>query len=217
MKSSKNKGAVLIEFVFGVPVLILMMYFCLDIPRAYQLINKLTTSADVAAHLISNVHSSAIKSTITENELKAVGRALEIYFVGNPQNDGYDFNIAAYLTCITGSNDVPKINWRSVINVNTTTHNVTISDPNNVERFSTAKSSMMLNSLNFSGTEIEGFEIIPGETKLIIETFIWKNDDTRGFNKLFYMLSLPLSLIGNKFAIISAKDCSISEKAPTIE
>jgi len=215
MKWLNNKGAVLIEFAFGIPVLILMMYFCLDVPRVYQLINKLTTSADVASHLISNIHSSVNQSAISKDELKAVGRALEIYFLGNPKVDDIDFNISAYLTCITGiDKNTFKVNWKSVINIDTATHEITINDVGN-QNFQNAKSTLISDATMFANTEISGLEIDPGEIKLVIETFIWRDSNKRGFNKLFYMLSIPLSLIGNKFAVISSKEGLISEEPPT--
>lgn len=219
MRRLNSKGAVLIEFAFGLPILVLMMYFCLDVPKAYQFVNKLTTCSEMAADLITNVYSYSGDSNISIEDLRYVSKALEIYFLGNPaKQQEYGFNISMYITCVTGIDGGNfKTNW--VVGVDNDISNQRISVYRSFQKgsipfegFSETKSQAISSNLN--NTEFKNFEIGKGDIKLIVEAFVWRKSDSRGFNKQFYMMSLPMKLVANKFVVITPPKGLISDEYP---
>lgn len=219
MRRWNSKGAILIEFAFGLPILVLMMYFCLDVPRAYQFVNKLTTCSEMAADLITNVYSYSGDNNISIEELKYVSRALEIYFLGNPaRQQEYGFNISMYITCVTGIEGGKfKTNW--IVGVDNDISNQKISVYRSSQKgsipfegFSETKSQAISSDLN--NTEFKNFEIGKGDIKLVVEAFVWRKSEGRGFNRQFYMMSLPMKLVANKFVVITPPKGLISDEYP---
>lgn len=216
-----KRGAILIEFAFGMPILVLMMYFCLDVPRAYQFINKLRTCSEMAADLITNVYSYEGDTSISIEELKYVSRALEIYFFGNPsrKSQEYDFNISTYITCVTGTEDGKfKINWVVGVDNDISNHKISAYRSSKgavkMEGFTSTKSSKISSDLN--NTEFKDFVVQNGDTKLIVEAFVWRKSENRGFNKQFYMMSLPMTLVDNKFVVVTPPNGLVSELHPPL-
>lgn len=215
----RKRGAILIEFAFGMPILVLMMYFCLDVPRAYQFINKLRTCSEMAADLITNVYSYEGDTAISIEELKYVSRALEIYFFGNPttKKQEYGFNISTYVTCVTGTEDGKfKINWAVGVDNDISERKISayrsIKGTIKMEGFTSTKSSKISSDLN--NTEFKDFAVQNGDTKLIVEAFVWRKSENRGFNKQFYMMSLPMTLVDNKFVVVTPPNGLVSELHP---
>lgn len=219
MRRLKSKGAILIEFAFGLPILVLMLYFCLDVPKAYQFVNKLRTYSEIAADLITNVYSYEGDACISIEELKYVSRALEIYFLGNPAQREYGFNISMYITCVTGTGSGRfKTNWVVGVDNDISARQIkayrllSSSGSISTEGFSGTRSKAL--SANLKGTELENFEVGKGDTKLIVEAFVWRNPENRGFNRQFYMMSLPVTLIANKFVVVTPPSGLISDQYP---
>lgn len=204
-----QKGGILIEFAFCVPVLIMMLYFCLDVPQVYQFISKMRGCSEMAAGLITNVHSDKNGPRLVMEELKYVIRALEIYLLGNAKVQGQNFNLAIYITCVTGTTGGGlKKNWVIGVNNDLSSHSITVypQSRQNVTTLSAAGFSQAQSrtiSSNLNNTEFANFQVDENSTKLIVEAFVWRNSNNKGFNKQFFMLSLPISLIGNKIVVIS--------------
>lgn len=217
MRFLRSKGGVLIELAFGVPILILMMYFCLDIPKAYQFVNKIQTASELTAAMILNVKAGEIDKTLSLEDLKYVSRALKIYFLGNPNVKGEEFHIFTYVTCVTGEKGKIKKNWSVGIDNDVSKPNriETYTDSSSLDKFSGAASHSISENLN--NTSFSGFGINEGETKLIVETFVWQEETALGINKRFYMMSLPMSLIGNRFAVVTPHLGMVSAATPPKE
>lgn len=203
------KGGVLIEFAFGIPILILMLYFCFDVPSAYRLMHKLNTSSRIAATMLMNINLHQLDKRITKQTLEEIVKILAIYFSGNVKNS-LPYNLSLYVTCVQGNgrNSFSTI-WSGAANINLKNRSVTSSEAfNNMANIVGAEfsqSAMLRNSL--ASSSIANFQIATGEIKFIVETFIWYDSgSSRGFNVGFYMLKLPLQSIKNRFSVVTLGD-----------
>lgn len=216
----KSKGGVLIEFAFGIPILILMLYFCFDVPSAYRLMHKLNTSSRMAATMLMNINMYKFDKRITAKNLEKIVQLLGIYFSGNVKNQ-LPYNLSLYVTCVkgTGGNGFSTI-WSGAANINLQDRSVTSGETFNgatkIQGSEFSQSAILNDSL--SSSSISDFQINAGEIKFVVETFIWYDNtstDTesgntaRGFNTGFYMLKLPLQSIKNRFSVITMGDTYI--------
>lgn len=230
-KCSEFRGAILIEFAFSVPVLIILLYFVMDGPLAYRISMKLQKIAELTAQMICNVHGTTIEK-LTISDLKDISAAAGITLtsrkgtIASPLTN-YPFYLSTYVFCVTGiGSNKFRINWNVHIQ-NSLYDGVIIANKND----SLLYSSISRLQDNLNGTGIKDFLIQKGEIKLIIETVAWYKEGEhfgaggspvagrvqRGFNTNYYLMSIQgkerngAKTFGGRFTIISSLDAIIDE------
>ena len=219
-KKFGQRGSVLIEFAFCCPVLIILMFFVLDVPLAYRVIFKMQKMSELTACMIRNT-PNRYETKITLNDLKNISKAAGITLTGklgsteNPCRR-YPFYLSTYIFCIEGNSSGGfDTQWAVHIKNNLFNGEVVVVDD-------TALTYSKLGGVStFENIkELSSYSIKEGEVKLIIETVSWYNKDdsatmegvsgseggnyssmlgdykknqniVRGFNKNFYLLSIP--------------------------
>jgi hypothetical protein len=212
----KVKGGVLVEFSFSIPLLIMVMFFALDVPLAYRISSKLQRTSELYAQILLNIIEKKPSQKLTENDLKNISKAIGLTFTGvigsvaRPNNQ-YPFYLSTYITCIqcdqtTGSfvikwnmhiqNDLKTGVISSIANNYTYSINISKED---ITSFSTLSS-------------LKDFKIYKGELKLLIETVAWYSGTGRGFNQKFHLLSIPgktksnSRILGDRYAVVTPSE-----------
>ncbi len=209
-----KKGTILIEFAFSLPVLIIILFFITDGPLAYRTSNKLQKMSELTAQMILNIKGRHV-SPLTIDDLVNISRAAGIALTNVKDTEKYPFHLSTYIMCIrgTGANSF-EIKWNIHIDNNLVNQQV-IANANDDLLYS----SINKNTTNLKGT-LANFVIQPGELQLLIETVAWYSDNGRGFNKNFYLLTIPgqkknnAKTFGDRFAIITPPSGLISESIP---
>ena len=222
-KKFSQEGSVLIEFAFCCPVLIILMFFVLDVPLVYRILFKMQKMSELTACMIRNTPSK-YKSKITCNDLRNISKAAGITLTGRLGSETnpcyrYPFYLSTYVFCVVGNSDGFDIQWAVHVKNNLYNGEVVSVDDN---AYTYSKLGSVRKFENISG--LSSYSIKEGETKLIIETVAWynKNDSAkmegvsssggnypsmlgdynknkhivRGFNKNFYLLTIPGRSIG---------------------
>jgi hypothetical protein len=182
----KSMGAILIEFAFAVPILIIILFFILDVPLAYRISQKLQKTSELYAQMLMNLIQCSANKTITTTDLINISRSVGFVFTGVYTNSQYPFHLSTYVTRIKG---------KGGNNFNITQH---FHIDNNLATggggcgtdysYSTIEASKTTHTGN-----IKSLIIQQDEEKILVETVAWykTSDSPRGFNKGFYLLTIP--------------------------
>ncbi len=219
MNKSDQNGVVLVEFAFCCPVLIILLFFVLDIPLAYRVVTKMQKMSELTSCMIRNVPNKN-NTLITIQDLKNISMAAGVYLTGrlgsssNPCKH-YPFYLSTYIFCVEGnsSGGFDK-KWNVHIKNNLYNGSITVNknDTTEYSRLQNANTFLNVNGL-------ENFSIHEGEMKLIVETVAWYNETesssmegvpingqvgsgmfgdygknksrVRGYNKNFYLITIP--------------------------
>jgi hypothetical protein len=215
---NRKKGAILIEFAFAIPTLIVIMYFLLDVPTSYRLVSKLQKISELYAGMLLNINKQNRSRSITVNDLKSISKGIGMIFTGIIGNSAYPYYLSTYITCIkgTGSGNIFEKKWNIHIKNNLMDGTITNSIDHSYSTFDS-------NSDTFpTSGNIKNFKIQKDEIKLVVENVIWygSTEPSRGFNSKFYILTVPALIkngaktFGDKHAIISPPDGLITDTAP---
>lgn len=219
-----SKGAVLIEFAFSVPILIIMLYFCMDVPTSYRTMHHMQKASKLAAEMIYSIKGRQCDKLITLDDLKYVSKALGITLTGRVATTSnplprFPFYMSTYVICVSGTSGGFRINWSACVNNDLMTGRITASTQKGSH---VSYKGCSITAANLSNTDLKNFNINNGETKLIIETALWSDasfGDSRGYNALFYLLKLPgkNGVLGGKMEIISPKEDTVDTETPPPE
>jgi hypothetical protein len=201
--SKKSRGAILIEFAFAIPVLILVLYFGTDVPLAYRISLKLQKTSELYAQMLMNMLQKQGERVLSENYLINISRGVGLILPGASKGS-LPFYLSTYIVCIVGiSNDKFKVLWS--IQVNNNLENNQITCLNDKYDYSV----LSVDSAAHTGN-IKKLKIQKGEKKLLVESVAWYTDTSkRGFNKYFYLLAIPgkmknsTRIFGDRTAIIT--------------
>lgn len=215
LKNIKNsKGAILLEFSFSIPTLIIVLFFILDVPQAYRISSKLQKTSELFAEMILNVNRQKESRAITIDDLKNISKAIGLTFTDVLENKNYPFYLSTYLICIKGKNN-NKFEQQWSMHIQNDLMNGRITTNNDYDY-----SNIQESHDHFLGN-IENFKIFKDEIKLIIETVVWYNDKgTKGFNHKFYILNIPgkdkksAKTLGDRNAIITPPYGLVTEEVP---
>lgn len=219
-KKFGQRGSVLIEFAFCCPILVILMFFVLDVPLAYRVLFKMQKMSELTASMIRNIPGK-YDTKITRNDLKNISKAAGITLTGRLGTDSkpcrrYPFYFSTYVFCVVG-NGSGGFDTQWVVHIKNNLHKgeVTVVADDNALTYSKLSGVSTFAGIN----ELSNYSIREGEVKLIIETVAWydksesatmegvsgsggsysnifgdykKNQHTvRGFNKGFYLLTIP--------------------------
>lgn len=223
-KKFGHRGSVLVEFAFCCPVLIIVIFFVLDVPLAYRVILKMQKMSELTACMIRNTPNK-YDTKITLNDLKNISKAAGITLIGKKSatsfHSRYPFYLSTYIFCVRGNSSGDfNTQWAVHIKNNLYTGDVVAVDNDTALTYSKLEGVSTFQDIK----ELSNYSIKEGEVKLIIETVAWydKNDNTmedvspgtegdyasmlgdykknqhiiRGFNKNFYLLTIPGKSIG---------------------
>ena len=70
-----NKGGILIEFAFSIPILIILLFFASDHYRLFELQDKLKASAYLAASMLQQIRNTKSDKQLTQNDLARIAYA----------------------------------------------------------------------------------------------------------------------------------------------
>jgi hypothetical protein len=227
----KVKGGVLVEFSFSVPLLIMVMFFALDVPLAYRISSKLQKTSELYAQMLLNIIEKKPSRKLTSDDLKNISKAVGLTFTGvngsgAKPNNQYPFFLSTHITCIKCDQTTGTfvIKWNMHIQNDLKTGNVT-STPNDYT-YSINISSKDITSFNGS---LKNFRTYLGELKLLIETVAWHDGLGRGFNQKFYLLSIPgktknqndnvqdgknSRILGDRYAVVTPSESVDLESLP---
>jgi hypothetical protein len=205
-----SKGAILIEFAFAIPVLVIVLYFVLDVPQAYIVSLKLQKTSELYGQILMNLTKKRNSRLITIQDLKYVSKSVGLVFTGVVENPRFPFFLSTYVSYVEGTDGTPSIKWTVHIQNNLATGEVF------------QDGDMSLCSDYFSESFIKDLNIKKGEKKLIIETAAWyKSGNSRGFNNMFYLLTIPgktkngAKVLGDKVGVITPEEGQVTNKTPT--
>lgn len=220
-KKFDSKGAVLIEFAFCCPVLIILLFFVLDIPSAYRVVTKMQKMSELTANMIRNVPNKS-NTLISLEDLKNISKVAGVTLTGKLGSSSkpcknYPFYLSTYVFCIVG-NSGGGYDKKWNVHIKNKLYDGTIS----VNTNDTTTYSKFQTAINFNTIEgLENFNIQEGEVKLIIETVAWYDESenasiegvssgsgnnsgsdmfggykknkfsVRGYNKSFYLMTIP--------------------------
>ncbi len=219
-KKFGQRGSVLIEFAFCCPVLIILMFFVLDVPLAYRVIFKMQKMSELTACMIRNTPSK-YDTKITLDDLKNISKAAGVTLTGKLGSvtnlcRHYPFYLSTYVFCVVGNNS-GGFDTQWAVHIKNNLYNGDISVVNDDTALTYSKLGGVSTFRDIR--ELSSYSIREGEVKLIIETVAWynKNDNAmegvsssaegnyssmlgdykknqhivRGFNKNFYLLTIP--------------------------
>lgn len=213
-----QKGAVLIEFAFCCPILIILLFFVLDVPLAYRMLLKMQKIPELTANMIRNIPNKT-DTLITLNDLKNISRATGITMtgkLGSPSDpcNRYPFYLSTYIFCVVGNSSGGFDKKWNVHIKNNLYDGTIIANPNDTTEYSKFQTANKFEDIK----EFENFQIQDGEVKLIIETVAWYRESNtiegasgissgsgssslsedgilpsggRGFNNNFHLMTIP--------------------------
>ncbi|MDR1236120.1 MAG: hypothetical protein LBJ96_03870 [Holosporaceae bacterium] len=219
----KYKGAVLIEFAFSIPLLVIILYFALDVPTAHRLSSKMYKASELFAQILINTTKNQYPQTLTLNNLKNASRIVGLVFTGVEKSMLQPFTLSTYVIAIRGrggdsSNDFTVLWGVRIDNVLNSIDSPTTIDINT----STDVHSMINRNSTTPSGNITNLTIQKDEVKLLIETVATYNTagNARGFNGGLYLMTIPGRLIGDtrifgdKTAIITISSEIVTDQSP---
>jgi Flp pilus assembly protein TadG len=219
----KHKGAVLIEFAFAIPLLIIILYFGLDVPMAHRLSSKLYKVSELYAQMLINVTRNQYPHTLTQNNLKHISRIVGLVFTGVENTALQPFTLSNYIIAIRGtggsSNKEFSVLW--CIRVDNKL-NDTGSAKVTVSRDDYTHSMIGDRGMKTYSGSIKNLIIQQNEIKILIETVANYNisNGARGFNSRLYLMTIPGRVVGgtrvfgDKTAIVTPLEGVITTTAP---
>ncbi|MDR2067487.1 MAG: hypothetical protein LBP41_00660 [Holosporaceae bacterium] len=212
------------EFSFSVPLLIMVMFFALDVPLAYRISSKLQKTSELYAQILLNTIERKPSRNLTEKDLINISRAIGLTFTGvvgsaTKPNNQYPFYLSTYITCLkcdkTTGNFVIK--WNMHIQNDLKTGKISSQANDYAYSINIANKSIT----SFSGS-LGSFKTYQGELKLTVETIAWHDGIGRGFNQKFYLLSIPgkiksgnnSKILGDRYAVITPRETVNLESLP---
>ncbi|MDR2158357.1 MAG: hypothetical protein LBO02_03520 [Holosporaceae bacterium] len=215
LPSIKSAGAILIEFAFGIPILVMILYFGLDVPQAYRISTKLHKLSELYSQMLINMSKQRESKAVTIADLKNISRSVGLSLTGTLKNKRYPFNLSTYIICIKGDGKNSfKNKWCVHIKNNLTTGEITNSAD---YRYSTLEEAHSQHIGN-----IKALSIAKDEIKLLVETVAWYDASSpRGFNSEFYLLTIPGKIkngaktFGDRTAIVTPHEGMVSETKPS--
>lgn len=222
-KKFDQKGVVLIEFAFCCPALIILLFFVLDVPLAYRVVTKMQKMAELTACMIRNVPSKK-DTQITIEDLKNISKATGVFLTGRlGSSKRYPFNLSTYVFCIVGNKEGGFQQLWNVHIKNDLYSGIITPSTEDTTDYSKFQKANKFKDIK----ELANFNIREGEIKLVVETVAWYNEDqddgkgtvkSRGYNKNFYLLTIPgrsvgnsAKAFGNSFSVMSYVDEIIPE------
>jgi hypothetical protein len=205
----KNDGAVLIEFAFAIPLLVIILYFALDVPTVYRLSSKLYKTSELFAQILTNVTKNQYPQTLTLANLKDISKIVGLVFTGVKGSVLQPFILSTYVIAIKGtgggSNKEFNVLWGVRIDDDLRRTDSPEIKINNYEHATINASSKT------HGGNMENLSIQKNEIKLLVE--IVANYDTktgRGFNSGLYLMTIPGKIIGDGVRIFGDKSAVIT-------
>lgn len=179
-----RSGSVLIEFAFCCPVLVILLFFVLDVPLAYRVLLKMQKMSELTANMIRNVPSKS-DTQITLDDLENISKAAGITLTGRLGSSSkpckrYPFYLSTYVFCIEGTASADNSSFEEKWNVHIQNNLYDGTVSSNVQ--DTAAYSKIHGVTKFSQIKgLEEFKIHEGEIKLIVETVAWykESDNVR--------------------------------------
>jgi cbb3-type cytochrome oxidase subunit 3 len=207
----KVKGGVLVEFAFSAPLLVMVMFFALDVPLAYRISAKLQKTSELYAQMLLNTVEKKPFEGLNEDDLKNISKAVGLTFTGvigsdEKPNSQYPFSMSTHVTCIKcDTSGSFAIKWSMHIENDLRTGQISSSSNDYAYSVNISKN----NITSFMGS-LKSFKTYKGEFKLLVETIAWYNDTSgRGFNQKFYLLAIPgkiqndVKILGDRYAVIT--------------
>ncbi len=193
-ETKKNRGAILLEFAFAIPVLILSLYFILDVPHIYRLSNRIHKLSELYSQCILNVVNARESKLLTLNDLKNIARGIGLGITGVVGNKKYPYTLSTYIRYVKGTTGGFTIKWTVHIQNQLESGSLTIDEDN-------SKNYSDVTGTNNLPGDWKNFKISNGEEKIVVETVIWAENE--GLKKLFYLLPLAGSKFGNQLSAIT--------------
>ena len=95
-----NKGGILIEFTFSIPVCISLLFFVNDHFRFYELKNKIKTSTYLAASMIQQIGNTRTDKRLTKKDIARITHASGLnFFHTNTMYNPWPFGIYYLIDC----------------------------------------------------------------------------------------------------------------------
>jgi hypothetical protein len=179
-KKFGQKGSVLIEFAFCCPVLVILIFFVLDVPLAYRVILKMQKMSELTACMIRNTPNK-YDTKITLNNLKNISKAAGITLTGKLGSKEkpcrrYPFYLSTYVFCVKGNSSEENSASFDTLWAVHIKNNLYEGDVVAVTDDTALTYSKLGDVSSFTNIkELSNYRIKEGEVKLIIETVAWYN------------------------------------------
>ena len=208
---SNRKGAILLEFAFAIPVLIMCLYFVLDVPHIYRLANKMHKLSEIYSLCILNVIKSRDSKLLTKADLINISRGIGIGITGVVGNTKYPYNLSTYIYYVKGTGTGFSVVWTMHVK-----NSLKASDAPSAstENSGTSYSLISGKTLTALPGDWKDFEISNGEEKIVVETVLWSDDENGGLSKLFYLLPIAKNQFGNQIAAITPANGMLDGENP---
>ncbi len=174
---NKTKGAILIEFAIGLPILFILILYIHDLTHYKKIKDKTEFIAYEMANLFQNVSQNRINKAITFNDCRYVTaaayltfyRGTAMYFPHKESGGHFPHPIIYYVKGLDNGN--ASCIWRTQMHPSTnTTPSTMLGGPDYVDYLISA----VRYKTNVPPAQIyPGLKIKPGEIKIIIDSFIF--------------------------------------------
>ena len=230
-----SRGAILIEFAFAVPIMIMLLYYIHDLVRLKRFRSQMQFVAHQMASMLQNVSQNRTDKEITKNDIRYVASASYLtIFPGTSQftvadwTSKYGYNPMLFIFYVKGNSDsTASVVWAQRY------HSCDFArDPSTFEQNGDIRRNTVNNLQNVAPSRIyPSLKIEPNEVKIIVECAIhystWsaytlsdgrKNSD-RTAKEAFGLYVHPLKAVNevtyfNSVVIFSPRPGLFSETAP---
>ncbi|MDR1551159.1 MAG: hypothetical protein LBS14_00560 [Holosporaceae bacterium] len=199
----KSRGAVLLEFAYAIPILIMMMYFGLDVPNSSRFATKMHKTSELYSQMLINLIRSRYDRTIHIQDLINISRSIGLVFTGTYLTNKYKFHLVTCIISITGLAD-NKFKVNGCIGSSVFLNGGTVTAATEHEKALATVTETHSNAAHPG--KLVNLHIKRGERKLLIETiaYYYPNSEERGFNATFYLLTIKgvTAQCGNNNAVV---------------
>lgn len=204
------------EFAFAVPVLIMSLYFILDVPHIYRLSNRLHKLSELYSQCLLNVINARESKLLTLNDLKNISRGIGLSITGVVGNTKYPYILSTYVRYVEGTGQGVEVKW--TVRIQNTLSSDSMATKKQKGNLITTSTSQIYSDVTLDQDKLPGswenFEISNGEKKIVVETFIWTTKEG-GLKKLFYLLPLVKDKFGNQLSTITPVIGMVTDNPPT--
>ncbi|MBE6446866.1 MAG: hypothetical protein E7015_00010 [Alphaproteobacteria bacterium] len=195
-----SKGAVLIEFAFGVQLLFLFLLFIFDAPLMYRIHTRLQKMSELTAQMILNIHGSNI-DFLTKEDIVDIVKASSIALINKKKSSMYPFVLSTNIYCLKGN----SVQWTISVQYDVLTDSASLTEY-------VSNKSVLPSVFNLQN---ESISVKNKEIKLCIETIAWSGSTFKrpfisGIYQKLFSNSGKMSKIAGSCAVISLSHVPIN-------
>jgi hypothetical protein len=203
-----TSGGIIVEFAYSIPILVMLLYFSLDIPNAYRFVEKMHKTSELYAQMLVNTARCKLakgNEQLTSGDFEEILKGIALTFYGvNTKQTQFPFFLRVHLVLIRGIGD-DKFSQvgRANVTINLTSLTIIQPAPNNLSEHSSLESNA-----EEHGGSLQNLEIRSGEMKLLVETVAYYDESSstaRGFNSAFHLLRLGRLLSSSMYRVLKDK------------